>query len=203
MSRIVAFENVTLDGVMQAPAYKDEDTRGGFEHGGWATPYQDEEAARAAASGMAETGGVLLGRVTYEDFASVWPNQPDNPFGAFLNATRKYVASTTLREPLEWANSTLLDGDVAEAVARLRAEPGQNLLVLGSGRLFRTLLRANLVDEVTLQIHPLVLGSGLRLFDGEGDPGGGADNDGPLAKFTLADSTTTSKGVVVATYRQA
>ena len=97
MSRITAFENVTLDGVMQAPAYKDEDRRGGFEHGGWAMPYADEEAGRAAASGMADTGAVLLGRVTYEDFASVWPNQPDNPFGMFLNAARKYVASRTLR----------------------------------------------------------------------------------------------------------
>ena len=191
MSRIVAFENVTLDGVMQAPAYKDEDTRGGFRHGGWATPYQDEEAAKAASSGMAETGGVLLGRVTYEDFASVWPNQPDNPFGAFLNATRKYVASTTLSEPLAWANSTLLGGDVVDAVGRLRAEPGQNLLILGSGQLFRSLLRANLVDEVTLQIHPLVLGTGLRLFEG----------DGTLARFALASSSTTSTGVVVNTYR--
>jgi len=193
MSKIVAFENVTLDGVMQAPAYADEDRRGGFEHGGWATPYADEAASRAAASGMAETGGVLLGRVTYEDFAGVWPNQPDNPFGAFLNATPKYVASATLSEPLGWTNSTLLGDDVVGAIARLRSEPGKNLLVLGSGELFRSLLRANLVDEVTLQIHPLVLGSGLRLF-GEDDT---------LARFDLASSSTTSSGVVVATYRQA
>jgi len=96
MSKITAFENVTLDGVMQAPAYRDEDRRGGFEHGGWAIPYADEAAGRAAAAGMADTGAVLLGRVTYEDFASVWPNQPDNPFGRFLNAARKYVASRTL-----------------------------------------------------------------------------------------------------------
>jgi dihydrofolate reductase len=191
MSKVVAFENVTLDGVMQAPAYADEDRRGGFEHGGWATPYADEAAARAASSGMAETGGVLLGRVTYEDFASVWPNQPDNPFGAFLNATRKYVASKSLSEPLAWANSTLLAGDAVEAVGRLRAAPGQNLLILGSGQLFRSLLEANLVDEVTLQVHPLVLGSGLRLFDG----------DGTLTRFELANTTTTSTGVVVATYR--
>ena len=191
MSRIVAFENVTLDGVMQAPSYPGEDTRGGFEHGGWATPYQDEEAAKAASAGMAETGGVLLGRVTYEDFASVWPNQPDNPFGAFLNATRKYVASTTLDEPLAWANSTLLGDDVVGAVRRLRSEPGQNLLILGSGQLCRALLGASLVDEVTLQVHPLVLGSGIRLFD----------EPGTLARFTLASSTTTSTGVVVNTYR--
>ena len=191
MSRIVAFENVTLDGVMQAPAYPGEDPRGGFQHGGWATPYQDAEAAKAASAGMAETGGVLLGRVTYEDFASVWPNQPDNPFGAFLNATRKYVASTTLDEPLAWANSTLLGDDVVDAVRRLRSAPGQNLLILGSDQLFRALLEANLVDEVTLQVHPLVLGSGIRLFD----------EAGTLARFKLASSTTTSTGVVVNTYR--
>ena len=193
MSRIVAFENVTLDGVMQAPAFADEDRRGGFEHGGWAMPYADETASRAAASGMAETEGVLLGRITYDDFAAVWPNQPDNPFGAFLNATRKHVASTTLTEPLGWANSTLLGDDVVGAVARLRSGPGKNLLILGSGELFRSLLRASLLDEVTLQIHPLVLGSGLRLF-GEADT---------LARFDLASSSTTSTGVVVATYRQA
>jgi dihydrofolate reductase len=193
MSKIIAFENVTLDGVMQAPAYKDEDRRGGFEHGGWATPYADEEAMKAAAAGMTETGAVLLGRVTYEDFASVWPNQPDNPFGAFLNATRKYVASTTLKEPLEWENSTLIDGNVPDAVEKLRAESGKNVLILGSGELLRSLLKRNLVDEITLQIHPLVLGSGIRLL---GD-------DGALAKFQLAASSTTKTGVVVATYRQA
>jgi dihydrofolate reductase len=192
MSRITAFESVTLDGVMQAPAYPDEDRRGGFEHGGWATPYADEEAMRAASSGMTETEGVLLGRVTYEDFAGVWPNQPDNPFGKFLNATRKYVASTTLSEPLEWANSELLEGDVVEAVRRLRDGPGRNLLVLGSGELLRSLIAAGLVDEITLQIHPLVLGTGIRLL---GD-------DGTLAAFELAGATTTTTGVVVATYRR-
>jgi dihydrofolate reductase len=193
MSKIMAFENVTLDGVMQAPAYADEDRRGGFEHGGWAMPYADEAASRAAASGMSETGAVLLGRMTYEDFASVWPNQPDNPFGTFLNASRKYVASRSLKEPLAWANSTLLEGDVGDAVAHLRDEPGKNVLILGSGELLRSLLKRELVDEITLQIHPLVLGDGIRLFGG----------DGTLAKFTLADSTTTSTGVVVATYRRA
>jgi dihydrofolate reductase len=193
MSKITAFENVTLDGVMQAPAYADEDRRGGFEHGGWATPYADEAAMRQAASGMAETGAVLLGRVTYEDFASVWPNKPDNPFGAFLNNTRKYVASTTLKEPLAWQNSTLIQGDVPEAVAKLRGQTGKNILVLGSGALLRSLLQRDLVDEITLHIHPLVLGYGIRLFDG----------DGTLATFQLADSSTTSTGVVVATYRRA
>jgi dihydrofolate reductase len=193
MGKIVAFENVTLDGVMQAPAYADEDRRGGFQHGGWATPYQDEAAGKAAASGMTATGAVLLGRVTYEDFASVWPNQPDNPFGRFLNATRKYVASSTLKEPLEWDNSTLLDGDVPDAVAGLRDEIDKNILILGSGQVVRSLLKRDLIDEITLQIHPLVLGTGIRLF-GE---------DGAIAKFELADSTTTTTGVVVASYKRA
>ena len=192
MSKITAFENVTLDGVMQAPAYKDEDRRGGFEHGGWAMPYADEEAGRAAASGMADTGAVLLGRVTYEDFASVWPNQPDNPFGRFLNAARKYVASRTLREPLDWQNSQLLEGDAIDAVARLHDADGPGIIVLGSGEVVRQLLARNLIDELILQIHPLVLGDGIRLFDGA---------DEGISKLQLVDSSTTSTGVVIATYR--
>jgi dihydrofolate reductase len=196
MSRIVAFENVTLDGVMQAPGRPDEDRRGGFEHGGWAAPYADEVAGRAAAAGMAETGAVLLGRRTYEDFASIWPKQGDSPFGQFLNNTRKYVASRTLQKPLEWQNSTLLDGDVAAAVAKLHEEPGRDIVILGSGELVRSLLAAGLIDQLVLQIHPLVLGTGIRLF--------GEDRDGEsgLATFSLADTTTTTTGVVVATYRR-
>jgi dihydrofolate reductase len=190
MRKIVAFENVTLDGVMQGPGHPDEDRRDGFDRGGWANAYADEESMKAASAGMAETGAMLLGRVTYAQFATVWPNQPDNPFGAFLNATRKYVASRTLREPLPWANSVLLDGDAAEAVARLREEPGKNVTILGSGALVRSLLKAELIDQLVLQIHPLVLGTGRRLFDG----------DGTLAKFKLADQRTTPTGVIVATY---
>ena len=126
MGRITAFENVTLDGVMQAPAYDDEDRRGGFEHGGWAMPYADEEAGRAAASGMADTGAVLLGRVTYEDFASVWPNQPDNPFGKFLNASpQARRLANAARSRSTGQNSQLLDGDVIDAVARLHDGDGQ------------------------------------------------------------------------------
>ena len=193
MSKIVAFENVTLDGVMQAPAHPDEDRRGGFEHGGWAIPYADEASMKAASAGMADTGAVLLGRVTYEQFATVWPNQPDNPFGAFLNATPKYVASRTLREPLPWANSQLLDGearDAVDAVRRLHDEPGKDIVILGSGDLVRSLLPHRLIDQLVLQIHPLVLGSGTHLFADDGD----------LARFRLADATPTSTGVIVATY---
>ena len=194
MSRITAFENVTLDGVMQAPASKDEDRRGGFEHGGWAMPYADPEvdAQRGSAANAAGPGAVLLGRVTYEDFASVWPGQPDNPFGQFLNGARKYVASRTLREPLDWQNSELLEGNAIEGIRRLHEGDGPDIIVLGSGEVVRQLLAENLLDELTLQVHPLVLGDGIRLFDG-----------GELTKLGLVDSTTTPKGVVVATYRPA
>jgi dihydrofolate reductase len=191
MSKIVVFELVTLDGVMQAPGRADEDRRGGFEHGGWATPYADPVMGKAAGESMATTGAMLFGRRTYEDFYSVWPKRTDgNPFTEVLNNTPKYVASTTLKEPLPWVNSTLLMGDAKDAVARLREKPGKNIVVLGSGELVRSLLENNLVDELVLQIHPLVLGSGRRLF---------ADN-GSGAALRLVDTKTTTTGVVIATY---
>src|SRR2546421_6657076 len=187
MSKVVVFMNLTLDGVMQAPARPDEDRRGGFEHGGWATPYATMEAAEKS---MAYTGALLLGRRTYEDFYTVSPNRTDSPFTEVLNNTQKYVASTTLSEPLSWSNSTLLKGDAAEAVARLKEEPGKDLVVLGSGELVQSLMRRNLVDEYVLLIHPLVLGSGRRLF-----PDGGT-----FAALRLVDTKTTTTGVVIATY---
>lgn len=193
MSRIVVTNNLTLDGVMQAPGRVDEDVRAGFEHGGWAMPYSDAVMAEVMGTGMAQTDALLLGRRTYEDFASFWPKQQDNPFTDVLNKTQKYVASTTLREPLPWSNSTLLDGDVSAAVARLREQPGGDIVVLGSGVLLQSLMRRNLVDEYTLLIHPLVLGAGRRLFTDEGT----------FAGLRLVDSVTTTTGVVIATYRPA
>jgi len=190
MSKAVVFMNLTLDGVMQAPGRPDEDRRGGFEHGGWAMPYATMEAAEES---MAYTGALLLGRRTYEDFYAVWPNRTDNPFTAVLNNTQKYVASTTLEEPLSWSNSTLLKGDAAEAVARLKEELGKDLVILGSGELVQSLMRRNLVDEYVLLIHPLVLGSGRRLF---------ADG-GAFAALRLVDTKTTTTGVVIATYQLA
>jgi len=187
MSKVVVFTNLTLDGVMQAPGRPDEDRRGGFEHGGWATPYA---AMAEAGESTATTSALLLGRRTYEDFYTVWPNRTDNPYTAVLNNTQKYVASTTLSEPLPWINSTLLKGDAAEAVARLKEEPGKDLVVLGSGELAQSLMRANLIDEYVLLIHPLVLGSGRRLF-----PDGGT-----FAALRLVDTKTTTTGVVIATY---
>jgi dihydrofolate reductase len=194
MSRVVVFLSITLDGVIQAPGRPDEDTRGGFAHGGWAAPYADQKMGELAAEGMANTGGLLFGRRTYEDFHGFWPNQPEpNPFTAHLNATRKYVASTTLQEPLAWQNSTLLAGDAAEAVAGLRASEGKDLVVLGSGELVRSLARADQIDAYTLLIHPLILGSGRRLFEG----------DEQVRGLRLVDSQTTTTGVIVANYEPA
>ncbi|HXJ49140.1 MAG TPA: dihydrofolate reductase family protein [Candidatus Acidoferrum sp.] len=192
MRKVIVFVSVTLDGVMQAPARPDEDVRGGFTHGGWAIPYADEVMGRVAGESMAGTGAIILGRRTYEDFYSVWPNRKDNPYTEVLNNSLKCVASRTLKEPLPWMNSKLLEGDAADAVARLKEQPGKDMVVLGSGELVQSLMRKNVVDEFVLQTHPLVLGSGRRLFDG-----GGAT---PLR---LVDTTTTSKGVVIATYRPA
>src|SRR6266571_2390391 len=187
MSKVVVFMNLTLDRVIQAPGRPDEDRRGGFEHGGWAIPYATMEAAEES---KAYTGALLLGRRTYEDFYTVWPNRTDNPFTAVLNNTQKYVASTTLSEPLPWINSTLLKGDAAESVTRLKEEPGKDLVILGSGELVQSLMRRNLVDEYVLLIHPLVLGSGRRLFT----------DGGAFAALRLVGTKTTTTGVVIATY---
>jgi dihydrofolate reductase len=193
MRKIVVVESLTLDGVMQAPGGADEDVRGGFVHGGWARPYNDEVMAQEMGKGMGKTE-LLFGRRTYVNFYSFWPNQPEpNPFTEVLNNTQKYVASTTLSEPLPWVNSTLLMGDAAEAVAALKEQPGKDIGVLGSGVLVQSLMRSNLIDEFTLLIHPLVLGSGRRLF-----PDGS-----PTGKLRLTDSVTTTTGVVIATYRPA
>jgi len=191
--RVVVFETLTLDGVMQAPGRPDEDRRGGFEHGGWAQPYVDSVMGSVAGQSMGSTGALLLGRRTYQDFFSVWPNRTDNPFTEVLNNTQKYVASTTLKEPLPWSNSTLLKGEAAEAVAKLREQTAKDIVVLGSGELVQSLMRRNLVDEYVLLIHPLILGSGRRLFtDGSS-----------FVALRLVDTKTTTSGVVIATYRPA
>jgi dihydrofolate reductase len=188
MSKVVLFENLTLDGVMQAPGRPDEDRRDGFEHGGWAMPYADAVLGEVAGASMAKTGAMLLGRRTYEDVLAYW-NTTDSPFKDALNNTPKYVASTSLKEPLPWPNSSLLQGDVADAVSRLREQPGKDLVVIGSGQLARALIEAGLVDEYLLLIHPLVLGSGRRLFA-----------DGTVSNLKLVDSKTTTTGVIIATY---
>jgi dihydrofolate reductase len=188
MSKIVVFTNLTLDGVMQAPGRPDEDRRGGFEHGGWATPYA---AMTQAGDSIANIGALLLGRRTYEDFYDVWPKRKDDPISAMLDNMQKYVVSTTLSEPLPWINSTLLKGDAAETVARLKEEPGKDLVIMGSGELIQSLRGHHLVDEYVLLIHPLILGSGRRLF-----PDGGL-----FTALRLVGARTTNNGVVIATYQ--
>jgi len=192
MRKIAVIESVTLDGVMQSPGRADEDQRGGFEHGGWAVPYGDEVMGKEMGKGMGTTE-LLFGRRTYEDFYSVWPNQPEpNPFTEVLNNTQKYVVSTTLSEPLPWINSTLLGGNALEAVSRLKESPGPDIGVLGSGALVRSLMGHDLIDAYVLLIHPLILGTGQKLF-----PDGGS-----RAGLELVDSVRSTTGVMIATYRR-
>lgn len=192
MRRIVVLQSVTLDGVMQAPGRPDEDRRGGFEHGGWAGPYHDAVMAREMGAGMSRGADLLFGRRTYEDFHQAWHGRTDNPFSPVLDASTKYVASTTLKAPLVWRNSTLLEGNAVDAVARLKQTPGLDLLVMGSGVLVESLMYCGLVDQFILLIHPLVLGTGRRLFDDVG-----------LARLRLVRSVPTTTGVIIATYEPA
>ena len=197
MSKVVAIEHLTLDGVMQGPARPDEDTRDGFEYGGWAAARNDPAMMEVLGARMGSSWSLLVGRTTYEDFAKVWPNQPQpNPFTEVLNNAEKFVVSTTLTEPLPWQNSTLLKGvkgDATDAVAKLKKDHDKVLVIFGSGVLVQSLMRHDLIDEYVLQIHPLVLGKGRRLF-----PDGS-----PLTKFSLVDSVTTGTGVIIATYQPA
>ena len=190
MGKVVVFNHVTLDGVMQAPGRADEDRRGGFKHGGWATARMDAVLGKVAGEGMASGGSLLLGRRTYQNFAAFWPKQKDNPFTAALNKTRKYVASRTLREPLPWSNSALLKGDAAKAVAKLKKQTRKDLVILGSGELIQSLMADDLIDEFVLMIHPVVLGPGRRLFTARGSG----------ASLKLVDTKTSTTGVVIATY---
>jgi dihydrofolate reductase len=190
VTKIVAITNITLDGVMQAPGAPDEDVRGGFTHGGWALPYNDPVMAEAMGEGMAKGMPLLFGRRTYENFYAYWPNQRDNPYTDVLNKAQKYVASRTLTEPLPWENSTLVKGEAAQTVAELKAQPGEEIGILGSGELVRSLMQHNLIDEYMLLIHPLVLGSGQRLF-----------SDGTSFPLELGNTVTTTTGVIIATYR--
>jgi dihydrofolate reductase len=182
--------HLTLDGVMQAPGRPDEDRRGGFEHGGWATPGNDDVMGAALGERMAASGGLLLGRRTYEDLLTYWNTQIDSPFTDALNNAPKYVASRTLCDPLLWTNSTLLAGDAADAVAGLKRHSGKDIQIMGSGVVIQALMRPGLIDDYLLMIHPLVLGSGRRLFA-----------DGPTTGLRLIDTTTTTTGVVIATYQ--
>jgi dihydrofolate reductase len=192
MRRVIVNEWMTLNGVVQAPSYADEDTTGGFEHGGWHRPYFDDASMRWVIDNVTGAGGFLLGRRTYETFAAHWPNAPEEEqvLAQPLNTLPKYVASTTLSEPLEWQNSRLLQGDVAEAVAALKQEEDGDLLVIGSTVLVQTLTQHALVDEFRLMIDPLVVGGGKRLFR----------EDDALKPLRLLDSQVTTTGAIIATY---
>lgn len=190
MRRITVTNNLTLDGVMQAPGAADEDSRGGFAHGGWALPYNDEVKGKEMAAGMSRSADLLFGRRTYEQFHRTWQGRTDNPFSSVLDRTRKYVVSNTLAEPLAWQNSTLVSGNVPDAIAALKREDGNDLVILGSGALVRSLLARRLIDSMVLLIHPLVLGAGQRMFV----------DDASAATFEVTRSVTSTKGVIIATY---
>jgi dihydrofolate reductase len=196
MGRIVVMNHVTLDGVMQGPGRADEDTRDGFTQGGWGrrSVSPDDAVGKAMGERMAAGGGLagwLFGRRTYEDLLASW-NAQGGPFKDALNNSPKYVASTTLKEPLPWPNSTLLRGDIVDAVGALKAQSGGVLAIMGSGVLIGSLMAANLIDEYLLMIHPLVLGTGRRLFPG-----------GVHLPLRLTDSVTTATGVLITTYEPA
>ncbi|MGH3480030.1 MAG: dihydrofolate reductase family protein [Acidimicrobiales bacterium] len=193
--RITVINHLTLDGVMQAPGRADEDTRDGFDHGGWASAVidaPDPAIGEATAARMAQSDGLLLGRRTYEDLLASW-NAQGGPFKDALNNAPKYIASTTLAEPLPWPNSTLLGDDVDADVRALKARPGRELHIMGSGQLIHTLMQHRLVDEFLLLIHPIVLGRGRRLFP----------DDGTYTSLELVDAQPTTSGVIIATYRTA
>ncbi len=193
MSRkVVVHSFLTLDGVMQAPGGPEEDPTGGFSHGGWSANYWDDALGEWIGPYLARPADLLLGRRTYEIFAAHWPYVTDDPLADRLNEARKYVASTTL-DKVEWNNSTLLQGDVAEAVAGLKEEDGPEIQVHGSGNLIQTLLSHALVDEFRLMLFPLVLGTGKRLF---------ADGTIPTG-LKVVDATVTGNGVLAVVYERA
>jgi dihydrofolate reductase len=190
--------NVSVDGVMQGLGGPEEDRGGGFERGGWAMPHFDEETAALIGQVYQRADAFLFGRRTYEIFAGSWgtgswgANQGDNPISAALNTRPKYVASTTLTDP-QWADTTVLSGDVAAAVGELKAKPGGELQVVGSLSLVRWLLDHDLVDEINLLTYPVVVGQGTRLFP----------DTGPDIALELVDSRATSSGVLIQVYRTA
>ena len=193
--RVVVFEFMSLDGVVQAPGGADEDTTGGFAHGGWSMPYFDPEVMGAAiGEGMSTVEALLYGRRTWQVMAAAWPERAGDPFADQMNAIKKYVASRTLtQDDLTW-NTTLLSPDNAVAdIAALRSKDGGDLVIWGSASLVRTLLTEGLVDELNLMIEPIILGGGKRIFS----------DDGTARPLELVKSVTAATGVQVCTYRPA
>ena len=192
MRRVIVQTFLTLDGVMQAPGGPEEDDSGDFTHGGWSVNYWDDRMGEVMGAAMGVPFDLLLGRKTYDIFAAYWPNASEEAGGKPLNDATKYVASRS-HPALEWRESVLIDGDVAEGVAELKKQDGPELQVHGSGNLIQTLLRNNLVDEFRLWIFPLVIGSGKRLF---------ADGTVPSG-LKLLESTVSTTGVIMGTYQPA
>jgi dihydrofolate reductase len=182
MRKVVAWELVALDGVMESPEK-------------WSFQFHNDEMAEAQVAGMAEADALLLGRVTYQEFASYWPyqNRADQPFTDYMDNTPKFVVPTTLEEPLEWQNSTLIKGNIAEEIGKLKRQPGKDIVILGSSTLVRSLLRDDLLDELQLMVHPMVVGNGKRLFEDGGDQ----------KALELVDSKTFGTGVLYLTYQPA
>lgn len=190
--KLIATMMLTLDGVYQGPGGPDEDRRGGFDRGGWTAPYADAEMWPVLVSMFERADALLLGRKTWEIWLPYWPNHDDNEIGHAINVLTKYVPSTTLQDPT-WPNTHVIDGDVETAIRELKAKPGRELQVHGSGALLRWLLERDLVDELNLRIYPVIVGDGLRLFP----------EDGQTHNLELIESQKTSTGVMVQTYRPA
>jgi dihydrofolate reductase len=183
---------LSLDGVYQGPGGPEEDRRGGFERGGWVAPFADEEMGPYLVSMFERADALLLGRTTWEIWESYWPHHDDNPFGHLINTLPKYVPSTTLADP-SWQNTHVLSGDVDAAIRELKARQGRELQLHGSGVLLRWLLERDLVDEVTVRLHPVVVGDGLRLFP----------ERGPTHRLELVETRQMPAGVTILTYRPA
>jgi dihydrofolate reductase len=193
MRKVIVSEFVSLDGVAQAPGGAEEDPSGGFRHGGWHMQFTEDELARKwVLDPIVEAGGFLLGRRTYEIFAAYWPNAPEDAqvIAEPLNTKPKYVASTTLIEPLEWQGSELLQGELEEAVRALKQEDGGDVQVIGSTKLVQALVERELVDELRMMVDPVTLGGGKRFFP----------EDGTLRSFRLVDGQVSDNGSLLATY---
>jgi dihydrofolate reductase len=188
--KLIATEMVSLDGVYQGPGGPDEDRSGGFERGGWTASHADEEMGPFLTSLFERADALLLGRKTWEIWLPYWPNHDDNPFGHKINVLPKYVPSTTLKNPT-WQNTHVIDGDVEAAIRELKAKPGRELQLHGSGALLRWLLERDLVDELNLRIYPVIVGDGLRLFP----------EHGQTHNLELVESRSVPSGVMLQTYR--
>ena len=191
MGRVVVVNSVTLDGVMQGPGRPDEDTRDGFDRGGWGVAHSDQAMVAKMGERMGGDRAFLFGRRTYDDLLATW-NARGGPFKDALNSTHKYVASSNPATRVGWPNSSLLSGDVPADVANLKRSSGTNLVIMGSGVLINSLMATRLIDEYLLMIHPVVLGTGRRLF-----------GPGAQASLRLVDSSATSTGVLIVTYEPA